>query len=234
MAKRFKIRLPNVDMALIMSDPIRSRARRPSHSSTTVGDMVGGFPDFDQRRRIGGGLGTSEGRAGLELSESDEVEETSLTLAFQFRALVNRCADKTLQTLEFDALSDDLAAAINDLKAGWEAKALRTMKKAWPAVFGLLLSAVNQCAQMKIDNGGLSRWTHLDPKFLACKTCANMARFCFKQHGQKLYLLPLPEAVRAPQDPTLIGYYKLPEPMTISWGANKPHKDLWPSESITT
>ncbi|KAK3072781.1 hypothetical protein LTR53_006197 [Teratosphaeriaceae sp. CCFEE 6253] len=158
--------------------------------------------------------------------------ETPLTLqpAFPFQALVDRRGDGTLQTLQFDALSDDLATAVNDLKPGWEAKALRTMKKAWPAVFGLLLCTVNQCAQMKIDNGGLSRWTHLDPKFLACKTCANMARLCFKQHGHKLYLLPLPEAVRESTDPTAIGYYKLSEPFTISRGANKAHKGLWPSE----
>ncbi|KAK3650331.1 hypothetical protein LTR56_006307 [Elasticomyces elasticus] len=180
------------------------------------------------------GLPTGERAGSEEIAVTTQAKEgqnrrneTPREPPFPFRVIIHRNDDGSLELLEFQDLSEILAEDIVRQCADWPETTTKKSNQSWPEMLKAIKLVPKQCAYNKIETGGTSFWTLDEPGIYACRKCANMCRYCFKQHDGQLYLLPLPEAVDESSDPTERGYYKQSEVEAFSKGTKRDWMKLW-------
>ncbi|KAK5729550.1 hypothetical protein LTR17_011853 [Elasticomyces elasticus] len=193
-------------------------ASSSSLSSLAESDFIGACTAAAERSNIFGPIITESNGA-----VHDNDAQTTSHPPFPFRAIVERNDDGSPKLLDFGELSDGLAEDIVRLAATWEHTCAKKLSKEWPTILKSVLRTKIQCAWNRIEIGGNSHWTVNEPGYLACKKCAKISRYCFKQHDGKLYLLPLPAAVAESSDPPEAGYYR----QTNAQASSREFKNEW-------
>ncbi|KAI7294212.1 hypothetical protein KC343_g131 [Hortaea werneckii] len=165
----------------------------------------------------------SDGNDSWSPSWASETSETSTP--FPFKVFLGSFRDEndpsTAIVVDHNSVSPELLQAVIEQTRTWPKVAASKHKLTWAQVE----NAPWQCVYNKAHNQGPCRWTKELPRFYTCMRCANTKRFCFRKHGDDVWLLPLPGSVDGGADVKSLGSF------LITDGRGKAamieHRDVW-------